>query len=194
MPLHGKLGEARSPAEEGEQTIYGAGGKPASITLGIQDLQGSQGEACLLWAINFSARNFVSDLSEAQPRCLPRDREVRGLGDTLLNSRLGWIWASPPEVLSTTETFCQWAQLLPLSCHTMGPSLLCPSNQNALLWFWALPGDAEENFFPNLVIKSVWPASHLQKEDFMYHVQALAYLQCRVSSWEKSGASEESKQ
>jgi len=49
----------------------------------------------------------------------------------------------------------------------MGPSLLCPANQNALLWLWALPTDAKENFFPNLVIKSVQPASHLQKEDFM---------------------------
>lgn len=48
MPLHGKLGEAHSPEREGKQSIYGAAGKPASITLGIQDPQGSQEEACLL--------------------------------------------------------------------------------------------------------------------------------------------------
>lgn len=48
MPLHGKLGEAHSPEREGGQRIYGAAGKPASITLGIHDPQGSREEACLL--------------------------------------------------------------------------------------------------------------------------------------------------
>lgn len=60
----------------------------------------------------------------------------------------------------------------PSSCHFMGLSLLCLSNQKALSWFWALPSDTKQNFFPNLLIKSVWPASPLQKEDFKYHVQA----------------------
>lgn len=150
---------------------------------------------CPVWVFNFSAINLSLD-SKWSPNFLPSqgqrgeraDRHLKELTIGLDFSISPWSPVCHWDLLSTGSA------AFPSSCHITGFSLLCLSNQKALSWFWALPSDAEQNFFLNLLIKSFWPASPLQKEDFKYHVQALAYLQCHVSSWEKSGASEESKQ
>lgn len=160
MPLYFPRGGSRTKHLQSSR-------KTSQYNLGHPRAPWFSGEACLLCEPLILVLESLPGDSWVKPSLDPfLKTEVRGLEDTLLNSCLGWIWACPLEVLPTTETFCQCAQLLPLSCHTMRASLLCPFNQNALLCFWALPSDAEDNFFPNLVNKSVWPASHLRKRLF----------------------------
>lgn len=59
----------------------------------------------------------------------------------------GWVLFEHLPLKSCLQLrLCQWAQLLPLSCNTMGPSLLCFSNQNALLYVLGLTKQCRRKF------------------------------------------------
>lgn len=117
-PLPGMLQEVWSPEKEEEQAFMERQENQTAQPWASKGCKALWGK-CPLWVINFSVtKPFLGLLSEAQLCSLPSDREGRGLTDTLLNSQLGWIWASLLEILPTTETFCPQAQLLFLQAAT----------------------------------------------------------------------------
>lgn len=136
------------PWEGRGRSIYGAAGKAHSTTLGIQRLQGSLREMPSVSHWSQCDKTIPWTLSGAQLCSLPRDREGRGLTDTLLSSQLGWIWASLLEVLPATETFYPQAHLLFLQIATPQGFLCFASQAKGLVMVLGLTKWCRTKFLP----------------------------------------------